>query len=121
MFYKEGDDLTFTSNITHKIKTKNEIPIYSKMYKYPEIHTQEVDRQIKDMLRQNIIAPSSSPYNSPLWVVPKKDEPNGNKQWRIVIDYRKLNEITIDDGYAINGSDEIFDKLGKCNHFSVID
>lgn len=72
LFFKEGDNLTFTSEIKHRITTKDPSPVYSKSYRYPEIHREEVDRQIGEMLNQGIITPSISPYNAPLWVVPKK-------------------------------------------------
>lgn len=57
---------------------------------------------------QEIIVPCVSPHNSPLWVVPKKAERYGKPQWRIVIDYckldeqnlmSKLDEQTIDDKF----------------------
>ncbi|XP_044572124.1 uncharacterized protein LOC123257372, partial [Drosophila ananassae] len=46
---------------------------------------------------------------------------SGKKKFRIVIDYRSLNEITIDDKYPIPVMDEILDKLGKCQYFTTID
>lgn len=73
IFYKDGENLPFSSEIRHRILTKTDTPIYSKLYRYPVIHRAEVDRQIQEMLAQNIISPSCSPYNSPLWVVPKKN------------------------------------------------
>lgn len=121
IFYKEGENLPFTTEIKHRIITKSDTPIYSRLYRYPVVHRAEVDRQIKEMLAQEIIVPSNSPYNSPLWVVPKKADKNGKPQWRVVIDYRKLNEQTIDDKFPIPNMHDIFDKLGKCCYFSTID
>lgn len=66
LLYKEGDTLSFTHEIQHKIDISFDRPIYSKMYKYPQVHELEVDKQIKEMLRQGIIKESNSPYNSPL-------------------------------------------------------
>lgn len=121
LFYKDGDILTCTKKIKHRIITQNEIPVYTKSYRYPVVHRQEVDEQIEEMLKQNIISPSTSPYNSPLWIVPKKLDNSNRQQWRLVIDYRKLNEITISDKFPIPNIEEIFDKLGKCQYFSTID
>lgn len=39
----------------------------------------------------------------------------------MVIDYRKLNENTIDDKYPLPNISDILDKLGKCNYFSTLD
>lgn len=72
IFYLEGDKLTFTNQIKHEINTESNIPIFSKTYRYPHIHKDEVKRQISEMLDQNIIQPSVSPWSSPVWVVPKK-------------------------------------------------
>lgn len=121
LFYKEGDDLTFTHEIKHEIVTKTDRPIYTKTYRYPKIHEQEIERQIDDMLRQGIITESSSPYNSPLWIVPKKEDNSGIKKWRIVIDYRNLNDNTIADKYPIPNIESILDKLGRAQYFSTID
>jgi hypothetical protein len=77
VFYKDGDDLTFTNRIKHSINTKHELPVHSKLYRYLEIHKKEVDEQIKEMLKTGIIQNSNSPYNSPIWVVPKKMDNSG--------------------------------------------
>uniref|UniRef100_A0A0K8WBI5 RNA-directed DNA polymerase n=1 Tax=Bactrocera latifrons TaxID=174628 RepID=A0A0K8WBI5_BACLA len=73
------------------------------------------------MLEQKIICHSTSPYSAPIWVVPKKLDASGKDKWRIVVDYRKLNNITVDDKYPIPNMDEILDKLGRCLYFTTID
>lgn len=121
IFYLEGDKLTFTSLIKHEINTNNSHPIYSKTYRYPHIHKQEVKKQINEMLNQNIIQPSTSPWSSPVWVVPKKIDSSGKQKWRLVIDYRKLNEVTVGDKYPLPNIEDLLDQLGKCKYFSTID
>lgn len=121
LFYKDGDQLSATHEIKHEIITTTDQPIYSKIYRYPQIHEVEIQNQIKNMLDQNIIRESNSPYNSPLWVVPKKIDNSGIQKWRIVIDYRKLNQNTINDKFPIPNMDGILDKLGKAQYFSSID
>lgn len=121
IFFKEGQNLTFTNQIKHEIKTKDNIPIYTKSYRYPQIHKEEVQRQIMQMMDQGIIRPSFSPWSSPIWIVPKKQDASGRQKWRLVVDYRKLNEKTIDDRYPLPNITEILDKLGKCLYFSTLD
>lgn len=121
VFYDKDDSLTFTNEIKHKIATKHDMPVYSKLYRYPEVHKAEVNNQIENMLKQNIIRHSNSPYNSPIWIVPKKLDSSNKQNWRIVIDYRKLNDITIEDRFPMPNIDDIFDKLGKCQYFSTLD
>ena len=121
LFFIEGDNLTFTHEITHEIKVKDENPIYCKAYRYPQIHEKEIDRQIEEMLKQGIIRESNSPYNSPLWIVPKKLDNSLTKKWRIVIDYRKLNEKSIDDKFPIPNIEGILDRLGRAQYFTILD
>lgn len=117
----DNGKLTFTHEIKHTIDTTDEIPIRSKIYRYPYIYKDEIQKQILEMLSNGIIAPSSSPYNSPVWVVPKKSDASGMKKFRLVIDYRKLNDKTIEDNYPIPNITDILDKLGKSNYFSILD
>ena len=70
---------------------------------------------MKDMLNKKIIEPSDSPYNSPVWVVPKKADASGKQKWRIVIDFRKLNELTDQDTYPLPDIDDILSQLGNAN------
>jgi hypothetical protein len=42
------------------------------------------------MLRDGIIVPSTSPWNSPILVVPKTADASGKKKWRIVLDFENL-------------------------------
>lgn len=121
LFFDDSQNLSFTNEIKHSITTKNDIPVYSKMYRYPEIFVDEVDKQVDDMLRQGIITNSNSPYNAPIWVVPKKIDSSNKQKYRLVIDYRKLNEQCIDDRYPIPNISDIFDKLGRCQYFTTID
>lgn len=121
LFYLEGDKLTSTKLIQHEINTNNSAPIVSKTYRYPEIHKEEVNKQIEKMLKENIIRPSYSPWSSPLWVVPKKLDSSGKKKWRVVIDYRKLNDVTIGDSFPLPNITEILDQLGKSKYFTTLD
>jgi len=119
--YKEGEKLTFTNTIKHVLNTTHNSPIYSKQYPLAQTHEIEVENQVQEMLNQGLIRESNSPYNSPTWVVPKKPDASGVNKYRVVIDYRKLNEITIPDRYPIPNMDEILGKLGKCQYFTTID
>ncbi|XP_062532989.1 uncharacterized protein LOC101738890 [Bombyx mori] len=121
IFHLPDEPLSFSPSIQHEIKTTNDIPIHTKSYRFPECHKQEVETQINKMLDQDIITPSSSPWSSPIWVVPKKADASGQKKWRIVIDYRKLNDITVGEVYPIPQMTEILDQLGKSQYFSTLD
>lgn len=72
IFHQDEQKLSFTNAIKHQIKTKDDNPVYSKSYRYPFCHKEEVQRQILKMLEQGIIRHSDIPWTSPVWVVPKK-------------------------------------------------
>lgn len=107
IFYIDGEPLTFTNKIKHHIRTTDEVPVYSKSYRYPFVHREEVRNQISKMLEQGIIRPSESAWSSPIWVVPKKADASGKTKWRLVVDFRKVNEKTIDDKYPIPNINDV--------------
>ena len=121
IFYCDNIPLSFTNKINHKIRTKDDTPIFTKSYRFPEVHRAEVKDEISKMLEQDIIQPSISPWSSPIWVVPKKLDASGKKKWRLVIDYRNLNMRTIDEKYPLPNITDILDKLGKANYFTTLD
>lgn len=121
IFYNENCDLTFTNAVKHKIRTVDNEAIFCKSFRYPHNLKTEIQNQIQKLLDNKIIRPSISPYSSPVWIVPKKIDSSGKRKWRLVIDYRKLNEKTIEDKYPLPRIDEILDNLGKCMYFSTLD
>ena len=92
-----------------------------KQHRHPQTLKEDVKRQVADLLENNIIEPSKSPYNSPLWTVSKKSDPQGKAKWRMVIDYRALNEKTISDAYPLPNICDILDQLGGVKYFSTLD
>lgn len=77
---------------------------------------------MKEMLENDIIEASSSSWNSPIWVVPRKGlDKDGSKCWRIVLDYRRLNDKVLAHNYLIPLIRNIFDQLAGAKYFSVFD
>jgi len=54
-------------------------------------------------------------------VVPKKSDASGKKKYRLVIDYRKLNEVTIPDRNPMPDISEIISRIGKTKYHTVLD
>jgi hypothetical protein len=54
-------------------------------------------------------------------VVPKKLDASGERKWRLVVDFRRLNEKTIGNAYQLPDITEILDQLGQSKYFSSID
>ena len=122
VFADPNESLPFNTNIVATIRTTSDDPIYSKLYPYPMGVADFVNKEIKDLLANNIIRPSRSPYNNPLWVVDKKGvDEEGNRKKRLVTDFRKLNKVTIDDKYPIPSIAMILANMGKAKYFTTLD
>ncbi|CAG9134394.1 unnamed protein product [Plutella xylostella] len=121
IFYCEDLPLTFTSQVKHQIRTKNEDPIYVKPYRLAPAQTEEINRQVQKLLKDDVIRESHSPWCAPVHLVPKRSDASGEIKYRMVIDYRRLNDLTTDDKYPLPNITDLFDKLGKSTYFSTID
>ncbi|GFW64820.1 retrovirus-related Pol polyprotein from transposon 17.6, partial [Trichonephila clavipes] len=75
----------------------------------------EFRRQIADLEKAGIISKSKSQYNTPALFVKQKEK------WRLVLDFRKLNEITLTLDFAIPTLDDILHEVSGANYFSALD
>ena len=98
------------------IKTSASSPIFQYPYRKSMKERQAIKEEVNKMLEANIIRPSKSPWSSPVVMIPKKD---GTK--RFCVDYRKLNQLTIQDGFPLPRIDDILDRLSGSRWFSTID
>ncbi|KAH8394152.1 hypothetical protein KR215_011592, partial [Drosophila sulfurigaster] len=116
-FSTSNEALPFNTSVIATIRTEDDEPIYSKLYPYPNGVSDFVNKEISQLLEGGIIRPSRSAYNSPAWVVDKKGfDAEGNKNKRLVIDFRKLNDRTVADRYPMPSIPMILANLGKDNH-----
>jgi hypothetical protein len=53
--------------------------------------------------------------------VTKKADPSRKVKWRIVIDFKKMNEMNVRDAYPLPNITDILDQLGKAKYFSTVD
>lgn len=121
LFADPDESLTYTTRVVGEIRTTTETPVYSKNYPYPMALRSIVDEEISKLLKDQIIRPSRSPYNSPIWIVPKKQDASGKDKYRVVVDFRKLNTVTIADRYPIPEINDVLSHLGGNKYFTVID
>jgi len=121
-FSASNEALPFNTSVVATIRTSDDKPVYSKLYPHPMGVSEFVKREIADLLQKGIIRTSRSPYNNPTWVVDKKGhDEQGNKNKRLVIDFRKLNEKTIADKYPMPNIPMILANLGKAKYFTTLD
>ncbi|XP_058816748.1 uncharacterized protein LOC131680031 [Topomyia yanbarensis] len=103
------------------MNTTDDIPVHQKVYPYPAAYADEVKKQISKLLEDGIIRPSRSAWTAPVWVVPKKPDASGEKKFRMVIDYRKVNEKTIPDKYPMPEIGYVLDQLKGQKYFTTLD
>lgn len=120
VFALKGDILTCNNFYKQSINLNDRNPVYIKNYRTPEVHRNEICSQVENMLNNEIIRPSVSPYNSPLLLVPKKSCTE-DKKWRLVVDFRQLNKKVVADKFPLPRIDDILDQLGRAKYFSTLD
>lgn len=111
VFYLPGDYLTAPDLATHEIDTTSKAPIFVKPYRIPESQQIEIAKQVKEIEADGIIKASNSSWNALLLAVPKKAGSDGKPRLRVVVDFRRLNNVTIGDAYPLPNITDILDKL----------
>jgi len=71
---------------------------------------------LQDLLDKGLIRPSASPWGAPVLFVKKRDG-----SFRMCIDYRKLNQVTVKNKYPLSRIDDLFNQLQSARVFSKID
>jgi len=81
-------------------------PISKPSYRMALAELQELKVQLEDLLRKAYIGPNLSSWEAPVLLLMKKVE-----TFRLGIDYRKLNKITIKNKYLLPRIDDLFNQL----------
>ncbi|GJY79511.1 putative reverse transcriptase domain-containing protein, partial [Tanacetum coccineum] len=83
-------------------------PVAKSPYRLAPSELEELSRQLKELQDKGVIRPSSSPWGAPVLCVKKKDG-----SFKMCIDYRELNKLTIKNRYPLLRIDDLFDQLLK--------
>nr|GEU65049.1 putative reverse transcriptase domain-containing protein [Tanacetum cinerariifolium] len=75
----------------------------------------ELSEQLQEHSNKGFIRPSSSPWGSPVLFVKKKDG-----SFRMCIDYRELNKLTVKNRYPLPRIDDLFDQLQRSSIYLKI-
>ena len=105
-----------THLVNHQVITGDALPVKSKHRRIPVAWEKEVESQVLEMLKNGIIRRSSSPWNSPIILVKKKDN-----TMRFVCDFRGLNNVTKKDTYPLPHIRDIIDKMDGAKYWSTLD
>ncbi len=83
--------LGVATQVTHHIAFQpNTQPTYVPSCRLPHSQKQVAQQKVDELLKEGVIEESHSPWNSPLFLVPKKDG-----SYRPVIDFHKINALTV--------------------------
>jgi hypothetical protein len=94
----------------------NATPQFVRGWRLSPAELAEVQKQVKDLLAKGYIQPSSSPWGAPVLFVPK---PDGS--FRMAIDYRKLNSVTVPNRWPLPHIDELLNQVRDARVFSLLD
>ncbi|GKB62693.1 reverse transcriptase domain-containing protein [Tanacetum coccineum] len=91
-------------------------PVARAPYRLAPAEMKELAEQLKELSDKGFIRPSSSPWGAPILFVKKKDG-----SFRMCIDYRELNKLTVKNRYPLPRIDDLFDQLQGSSIYSKID
>ena len=106
-----------TTKISHAIETHPHTPPVSRCYPSTPVMIHEMRLIMEKLLESGLIRKSQSSYAAPALLTKKKDQ-----TWRLVIDYKKLNAVTIRDHHPLPNMEVTLQTLGAgYSFFSKID
>ncbi|GJZ18657.1 putative reverse transcriptase domain-containing protein [Tanacetum coccineum] len=91
-------------------------PVARAPYRLAPSEMQELSNQLQELADRGFIRPSTSPWGAPVLFVKKKDG-----SFRMCIDYRELNKLTVKNRYPLPRIDDLFDQLQGSSVYSKID
>ncbi|GKD43446.1 putative reverse transcriptase domain-containing protein [Tanacetum coccineum] len=91
-------------------------PVVRAPYRLAPSEMKELSDQLQELFDKGFIRTSSSPWGAPVLFVKKKDG-----SFRMCIDYRELNKLTVKNRYPLLRIDDLFDQLQGSSVYSKID
>ena len=103
--------------VNHEINLDpGSIPSCHPAYRMSKPEIEELERQLGELLKNEFIQPSKSPYEAPVFFIKKKDG-----SLRLVCDWRHLNKITIKNKVCLPNVEDLFDMVQGSTFFSKLD
>lgn len=115
-FARHDLDVGSVAGVTHRIELESNEPFKERTRRVSPADFNDLKRHLQDLLATGVIEESHSPYASPVVLVRKK-----NGELRMVVDYRRLNNLTKKDAYPLPRIEETFTLLSGSKWFTVLD
>nr|GEY48819.1 putative reverse transcriptase domain-containing protein [Tanacetum cinerariifolium] len=112
----KGNDCVSRLKVVSYMKVKKAAPVARAPYRSAPSEMKELAKQLQELSDKGFIRPSSSPWGALVLFVKKKDG-----SFRMCIDYRELNKLTIKNRYPLPMIDDLFDQLQRSSVYSKID
>ena len=103
-----------------EIPTGDAVPIAQKPYPIPYAYREAVADELKKLIEGGLIEPTISQWASPMLVRLKKDSTPDKVRLKLIIDYRRLNQVTVPDAAGLGDQEEIMDGFGGDQRFGGI-
>lgn len=120
VFHTEGEMLRATGYVEHSIRLKQDGVVSEKQRRYPHRLVPLTQTEIEKLMKETVVKKSVSEFCSPIWMVPKKTEAGQPHKYRMVVDFRRLNQSTITETHPMPRLEDILDKAAKSKVFSTI-
>ncbi|KAE9521440.1 hypothetical protein AGLY_018157 [Aphis glycines] len=116
LFTSEQLDLNYARVEEYEVKLSSKDPVFQAPYRVSPKQREKLKKIINEMINADIIEPSKSSYAALVFLIPKKQK----GEYRFLVDFRKLNEQTINDRHPIPRSQDIFRDLEGAKYFSTV-
>lgn len=114
--FASGNSIPAVKNTKMEINLTRDTVVYRNPYRLSSNEREAVRNIVQDLVNNEIIRESQSPFASPILLVRKKDG-----TYRMCVDYRELNKSTVKDRYPLPLIDDQLDRLGQGKLFTSLD
>ena len=115
-FNLKGEPLGCTSMVQHRVDTAGAQPVRQKLRFTPYHARPALEKELESLLQQGQIRPSTSPWNSAIVLVKRKDG-----RIRLCTDYRGVNQVTVPTWYPLPLIEDILYTVSGAVVYSCLD
>eukprot|EP00698_Gefionella_okellyi_P007575 TRINITY_DN185_c0_g1_i13.p1 TRINITY_DN185_c0_g1~~TRINITY_DN185_c0_g1_i13.p1 ORF type:complete len:902 (+),score=130.16 TRINITY_DN185_c0_g1_i13:4016-6721(+) len=116
VLYIPGIPAAPNTEFEHSIITGDAKPIHIRARRTNPVKQQVIDALVNQLLQDGLIKRSKSPWAAPVVLALKKDG-----TYRLCIDYRGLNAVTVPDSFPMPLVDDVLSRMHGCKFFSTLD